>query len=57
MKIANIDGENLHIMWLSKILKVAKNQGFTLSLENTFLEKQQGGSIWHPSPHPKTFKG
>ena len=25
------------------ILKVPKNQGFTLSLEDTFLEKPQGG--------------
>ena len=25
------------------ILKVTKNKGFTLSLENTFFEKPQGG--------------
>ena len=31
------------------ILKVTKNQGFILSLENTFLEKPQRGSNW-PSP-------
>ena len=57
MKIVNIDRENLHIfwttwvisvkisenMWLVTILKVTKNQGFTLSLEETFLEKPQGG--------------
>ena len=51
MKIANIDKESIlratwgismHFswkMWLMIILKVAKNQGFTLSLENTYLEK------------------
>ena len=27
------------------ILKVTRNQGFTLSLEDTFFEKPQGGSI------------
>ena len=27
------------------ILKVTKNQGFTLSLEDTFFEKPQGGQI------------
>ena len=65
-EIANIDGENLHIfwaiwlislkfsgkMWLMIILKVTKNQGFTLSLESAFLEKPQGkgeGSSWPPS--------
>ena len=55
MKIANIDREILHIfwrtsealmefsgkIWLSIILKVTKNQGFTLSLEDTFFEKPQ----------------
>ena len=30
------------------ILEVRKNQGFTLSLENAFLEKPQGGSNWPP---------
>ena len=29
-------------MWLMIILKFAKNQGFTLSVEGTFLEKPQG---------------
>ena len=29
-------------MWLMAILKVTKNQGFTFSLEDTFLEKLQG---------------
>ena len=58
MTTVNIDGENLHIFWttwgnsikfsgkilLIIILKVTKNQGFTLLLEYTFLEKPQGGS-------------
>ena len=30
-------------MWLMIILKVTKNQGFTLSLEDVFLEKPQEG--------------
>ena len=35
------------------MLKVTKNQGFTLSLEDAFLEKLQGrGQIDTPSPHP-----
>ena len=56
MKIIKIDGENYHIfwttlgifmkflgnMWLIITLKVTKNQGFALSLVDTFLEKQQG---------------
>ena len=29
-------------MWLMKTLKVTKNQGFTLSLEDTFFKKSQG---------------
>ena len=36
-------------MWLIIILKFTKIQGFTLSLEHTFLEKLQGGSNWPPS--------
>ena len=63
MKIVNIDIEFLHIFWTTSgnsrkfsgkmcfkiILKVTKNQGFTLSLENTFFEKQQGGvKLTHP---------
>ena len=32
-------------MWLMIILKVAKKQGFTLSLENKFLNKPQGRQI------------
>ena len=57
MKIANIDREILHNfltiwgnsmkfsgkMWLMIILRVTKNQGFTLSLKDTFFEKPQGG--------------
>ena len=57
MKLANIDRDILHDfwttwgismkfsgkMWLMIILKVTKNQGFTLSLEDTFLKKPQGG--------------
>ena len=54
--IANIDREILYNfwatwrilmkfsgkMWLMIILKVKKEQGFTLSLEDTFFEKPQG---------------
>ena len=65
MKISNIDRESLHVfwttweisikisgkMWLVIILKVTKNQGFTLSLEDTFFEKPQvGGPNWPLSP-------
>ena len=60
MKIANIDREFLHIFWKTwgnsvkfsgkmcfKItLKVAKNQGSTLSIEDIFFKKPQGVSIW-----------
>ena len=59
MKIANIDREFLHIFWMTwgnstrfsrrmcfkTILNVTKNQGFSLSLEDTFFEKLQGGQI------------
>ena len=31
------------------ILKVTKNQGFTFSLEDTFLEKPQGGHLTPPA--------
>ena len=63
-KLANIVREIPHIfwmtwvismkfsgkMWLMIILKVTKNQGFTLSLEDTLFKKPQGGgSNW---PHP-----
>ena len=30
-------------VWLIIILKFTKNEGFTLSLEDIFLEKPQGG--------------
>ena len=50
MKIFNIEGENLERldkvsenMWLIIILKFTKKQVFTLSLENTLLDKSQGG--------------
>ena len=36
-------------MYLEIILKATKNQGFTLSLEDTFFEKPQGGQIDTPS--------
>ena len=75
MKIANIDTEFLHIFWtawgnsmkfsrkvcLKIVLKVRKKQSLTLSLEDTFFEKPQGGGgqIDHlppPSPpHPQPF--
>ena len=59
MKIANIDREFLHIfwatwgismkfsekMWIMIILKVTKNQGFSLSLEDTFFKKLQGAVL------------
>ena len=35
-------------MCLMIILKVKENQGFTLSLEDTFFEKPQGESNWPP---------
>ena len=37
-------------MWLITILKVTKSQVFTLSLEDTFLEKPQGEGKVDPSP-------
>ena len=59
MEIVNIDRENLHIfwtpwgswlkfsekIWLMIILKVTKNQGFTLSQQHAILEKPQGGFL------------
>ena len=56
MKMANIDKEFCHIFWTTWgnsikfsekmcfkiLLKVIKNQGVTLSLEDTFFEKPQG---------------
>ena len=69
MKRANIDRGILYIfwatwgisiqfsgkMWLMIIIKVTKNQGFTIFLEVTFFEKPQwegggGGSQIVPSP-------
>ena len=41
-------------MWLIIILKVTQNQGFTLSLENTFLEKLRGRR-WEGSNRPPSF--
>ena len=66
MKIANIDREFIHISWTTGgnsmklsgkmsfkiILKVTKNQGSTLSLEDTFFEKPQGGGSYWSYPHP-----
>ena len=43
MKIVNTDEENLHIFRIT-ILNVTKKQGFAPSIENTVLEKTQGGS-------------
>ena len=39
-------------MCLKIILKMTKNQGFTLSLEDTFFKKPQGGSQINPPPLP-----
>ena len=36
-------------MYFKMILKVTKNQGYTLSLEDTFFEKPQGGGQIDPS--------
>ena len=39
------------------ILKVTKNQGFTLPLEDTFFEKLQGGQIdTAPRPSPAVLR-
>ena len=47
-------------MCLKIMLKVTKKQNFTLSLEDTFFEKPQGGPIETPShplhPHPSRFR-
>ena len=39
------------------ILKVTKNQGFTLSFEDTFFEKPKGqfGGQFDPPPSPQLF--
>ena len=63
MKKVNIDEESLHIFWTTWgilmrfsgkmsfmiILKFTKNQGFHISLEDTFLEKPQGNIKLTPS--------
>ena len=36
------------------ILKVTRNQGFTISLEDTFLKEPQGG-VWSIWPNPGKF--
>ena len=76
MKIANIDREILHNfqttwgismkfsgkMCLMIILKVTKNHGFTLCLEDTFFKKPQWGEGGEgkltpsPSPPPSHFR-
>ena len=45
-------------MCVTKILKVAKKQGFTLSLEDTCFEKPhgKGGQIDPTSPSPSCFR-
>ena len=64
MKIANVDREILHIFWTTCgnsmkfsgkmcfkiILKVTKNQGSTLSIEDTFFEKPQRDQLDPPPP-------
>ena len=43
---------------LKIIVKVTKNQGFALSLEDTFFEKPQGrGQIDSPPPFPSAVLG
>ena len=46
-------------LWLMIILKVTKNQGFTLSLEDSFMENQSGGGGGAKTtpPHTPVFKG
>ena len=70
MKIFNIDREILHIFWTTWristifsgkiwhmiILKVTKIQGFTLSLEDKFLEKPQRESNCFPLSFIAAFK-
>ena len=43
-------------MCLKIILKVTKNQGLALSVEDTFFEKPQGGVQIDPYPHPSRFR-
>ena len=69
MKIANIDGKSLHISWTTWgvsmkfsgktyhmiVLKVNKNQAFTLSLQDTFLKRPEGGRMGGNWPPPQPF--
>ena len=58
LKIANIGRESLNIfkMRFMIILKVTKNQGFTLSLEDALLGKRQGeGTPHHQQPIPASL--
>ena len=69
MKVAYIGKEILHIfwmtwgisvkfsgkMWLMIILKVIKNQGFTVSLEDTFFEKPRGRGEGRQIDSPQSF--
>ena len=43
-------------MWLAIILKVTKNQGFTLSLEDTFFEKPIGRGVVKLTPLSSRFR-
>ena len=54
MKIVNIAGK---MRLLVIIIKVAKNQGFTLSPEDTFLEKPKGGGGVSNGRPFQPFKG
>ena len=71
MKIASIDREILQIFWMTwgismkfsrkiwlvTILKVTRNQGFTLSLEDIFFQKTTGGgSNWNFANFVQTRK-
>ena len=42
-------------MCFKVILKVTENQGFTLSLEDTFFEKPQGGQFDRRPPAPPSL--
>ena len=58
LKIANIGRESLNIfkMRFMIILKVTKNQGFTLSLQDALLGKRQGeGTPHHQQPIPASL--
>ena len=44
-------------MWIIIILKVTKNEGFTLSLEDALSERPQGGSNWPFLPTLQSSKG